>query len=142
MKSNIYTCIILSKCSRNCAKYLVPAECKGVNILNIFLFQKCLIRDPKVRPSIEELLEHPYLKSEKKEGKNKNNEFFLNCDWKFWPITIFFRVYLTFVYSANSPLSKGDWHKKVFVWNNHVKYTLGSKEESPAENHIEMKGFC
>ncbi|XP_052087983.1 dual specificity protein kinase TTK-like isoform X2 [Mytilus californianus] len=31
------------------------------------VMKKCLIRDPKVRPSIEDLLQHPYLKREKKE---------------------------------------------------------------------------
>ncbi|XP_063405468.1 dual specificity protein kinase TTK-like isoform X2 [Mytilus trossulus] len=31
------------------------------------VMKKCLIRDPKVRPSIEDLLHHPYLKREKKE---------------------------------------------------------------------------
>ena len=32
------------------------------------IFQKCLTRDQTVRPGIEELLNHPYLISEKKEG--------------------------------------------------------------------------
>ena len=32
------------------------------------IFQKCLTRDQTVRPGIEELLNHPYLISEKKDG--------------------------------------------------------------------------
>ncbi|VDI24160.1 CD2-associated protein [Mytilus galloprovincialis] len=60
---------VLTEMQVGTLNYMSPESIADYGLDEKPMYKKCLIRDPKVRPSIEDLLHHPYLKREKKEGR-------------------------------------------------------------------------